>query len=140
MEASSAVRWIFVLCGAMFGCRSAIQTRYSDRLELTPLVNAAAHTDLNRVRRLIAGGANVCARTKNGETALYEAIERRTPDAENLRVVDALLKAGADPNEEEIFGMHALEVSLTERLREFLGDAAAPARRCPGARELPQQR
>jgi len=76
-------------------------------------MNADANADLVRVRRLIANGANVHERTKAGETALYEAIERRSPTAENLPIVNELLKAGADPNAEEIFGMHAVGVSLT---------------------------
>ena len=53
------------------------------------------------------------ARTAQGETALYEAIERIDLKSDNLPTVDVLLKAGADPNETEIYGLSALSISLT---------------------------
>jgi ankyrin repeat protein len=68
---------------------------------------------LKAVEELIAKGANVRERTKAGETALYEAIDRRSPDNDNLPIVAALLKAGADPNEVEVFSTSALVTSLT---------------------------
>jgi ankyrin repeat protein len=61
-------------------------------------MNAAAHSDLSRVRRLIDQGADVRERGKHGETALYYAIDRRL-GADNPPVVEALLKAGADPSD-----------------------------------------
>lgn len=103
----------FLITVALFGCHSATQQRYSDKPELSPLMNAAAHNDLDRIRRLLAQGADVKQRTRQGETALYEAIDRHPLSKDNLPTVDALLKAGADPNEIEIFGLNALEVSLT---------------------------
>jgi ankyrin repeat protein len=97
-----------ILAGALQACRG-----YKDRPNLTPLMNAAAHSDLARVRDLLAHGADVKPRTDKGETALYEAIERYDASIDNLPTVDALLKSGADPNEREIFGASALSVSLT---------------------------
>lgn len=84
-----------------------------NRPELTPLMNASANNDLRRVNQLIAQGADVRLRTKQGETALYEAIEHRQLNKDNLPIVEALLKAGADPNEVEIYGTSALLISLT---------------------------
>lgn len=81
--------------------------------QLTPLMNAAKHDDLPRVRELLEHGADLKARTAQGATALYEAIERPNPNADNLPVVDALLKAGADPNEVEFSTSNPLIVSLT---------------------------
>jgi ankyrin repeat protein len=80
---------------------------------LTPLMNAARNDDLPRVRELLAHGVDVKERTSQGATALYEAIERPDPNADNLPVVDALLKAGADPNEVEFLTSSPLIVSLT---------------------------
>src|SRR5258708_5224731 len=99
--------------GMLVGCHSTTAAHYADSPELTPLMNAAASNNLVRVRRLIEQGADVHQRTKEGETALYEAIERRDVNKDNLPVVDALLKAGADPNELEFRAASPLVVSLT---------------------------
>jgi ankyrin repeat protein len=106
-----------ILAGALQACRG-----YKDRPNLTPLMNAAAHCDLARVRDLLAHGADVKQRTDKGETALYEAIERNDASIDNLPTVDALLKSGADPNEREIFGASALSISLT---RDYANPAVA---------------
>jgi len=81
--------------------------------DLTPLMSAAANGDLEAVHQLIAKGADVHQRTRKGETALYEAIDRRNPDKDNLPIVEALLTAGANANEVEVFDTSALVVSLT---------------------------
>jgi ankyrin repeat protein len=73
-------------------------------------MNAARYNDLPRVRTLLAGGADVKARTVQGETALYEAIYRADQSSDNLPVVDALLNAGADPNEKEFTSLLALSL------------------------------
>ncbi len=101
------------ILGLLLACPSITAAEHGDRPDLTPLMNAAAKNDLPRVRKLIAKGADVRQRTKQGETALYEAIERYRLDKDNLPIVDALLKAGADPNEIETYSMSALEISLT---------------------------
>jgi len=97
----------------LVACRPAAKLVYKENPELTPLMNAAAHNNLPRVRELLAHGANVAERSSNGQTALYEAIERTDLNADNLPIVDALLKAGADPNEVEFSTSNALSVSLT---------------------------
>jgi ankyrin repeat protein len=104
-----SVALIVLLC---CGCHRYASHGYTDDPRLTPLMNAARHNDLARVRTLLANGANVKAKTAQGETALYEAIEREL-NANNLPVVDALLRAGADPDEREIYGASALSISLT---------------------------
>lgn len=80
---------------------------------LTPLMIAAHKDDLRRVHNLLAHGANVNERSPAGETALYEAIERTNPTADNLPVVNALIDAGADPNQPTIFNASPLMISLT---------------------------
>jgi ankyrin repeat protein len=109
-RASSAVLLIVLLCS---GCHTYASHGYKDDPKLTPLMNAAWHNDLPRVHTLLAQGADVNARIAQGQTALYEAIERTDLRADNLPIVDALLKAGADPNEKEIYGASALSISLT---------------------------
>lgn len=101
---------IVLLCS---GCHSNSTHGYKDDPQLTPLMNAARYNDLARVRMLLAKGADVKARTAQGDTALYEAIYRGDPNADNLPVVDALLKAGADPNEIEFANSNSLSNSLT---------------------------
>ena len=96
--------------GLILGCSAA---RKADNPELSPLMNAAFQNDLPRAHALLEKGADVRQRTDHGETALYEAIERRSPNSDNLPMVEVLLKAGADPNEVEIFDTPALEISLT---------------------------
>jgi ankyrin repeat protein len=98
---------------AFIGCRQSGQLKYKDNPALTPLMNAAAHNDLPRVQELIAHRASVTERTSIGQTPLYEGIERTDLNADNLPIVDALLKAGADPNEVEFSTSNPLSVSLT---------------------------
>jgi hypothetical protein len=100
-------------------------------------MNAAGHNDLPRTRLLLAQGADVKAKTSQGQTALYEAIERTDINADNLPLVVVLLQAGADPNEKEIFGANALTVSLTRDYAnpavtlELLKAGATVPQECP---------
>jgi hypothetical protein len=99
-QVGAAVSVIVLLCS---GCRSTVSHGYKDDPQLTPLMNAAKHDDLSRVRELLTHGADEQARTAQGATALYEAIERPDPTADNLPVVSALLDAGADPKSADCF-------------------------------------
>jgi ankyrin repeat protein len=101
---------IALLCS---GCHARANHGYRDDPKLTPLMNAARDNDLARLRSLLAIGSDVKVRTAQGQTALYEGIERTDLNADNLPIVDALLKAGADPNEVEFTGSSPLSVSLT---------------------------
>jgi uncharacterized protein len=110
LKALLVIPLIAFLCS---GCHAHASYGYKDDPKLTPLMNAARHNDLPRVRTLLANGADVKARTAQGETALYEAIERIDLQADNLPIVDALLRAGVDPNERETYNHDALSISLT---------------------------
>jgi ankyrin repeat protein len=106
-----ARRFSAAVLGLLMVC--AVTHASSKKPELTPLMNAAASGDLKAVQELLVRGADFRQRTKTGETALYEAIDRGSPDNDNLPIVSALLKAGADPNETEIASASALVTSLT---------------------------
>jgi ankyrin repeat protein len=110
LKALPAIPLIALLCS---GCHAYASHGYKDDPKLTPLMNAARHNDLPRVRTLLANGVDVKARTTQGETALYEAVERIDLRADNLPIVDALLQAGANPNERETYDLDALSISLT---------------------------
>jgi len=62
------------------------------RFAYTPLHRAAEENHLEMVRFLIKYGADVNAKTNNGQTALH-----RTARWGNLEVLQALLDSGADP-------------------------------------------
>jgi ankyrin repeat protein len=132
MKALRALPLIVLLCS---GCHSYAGHHYKDDPKLTPLMNAAAQNDLSRVHTLLAQGADVKVRTAEGQTALYEAIERRDLNADNLPIVDALLEAGADPNEVEFSTSHPLSVSLT---RDYANPAVTLRLLQRGAR-VPQE-
>lgn len=95
-------------CGVLTG-----RAQLANKEPLTPLMKASAKGDLQTVKHLLGSGVDVRQRAKYGQTAFYEAIEWRHPEASNLPIVEALLRAGADPNETEDFGLSALEISLT---------------------------
>jgi ankyrin repeat protein len=101
------------VCGAVTGHPLGAMAQLPSKEPLTPLMKASAKADLPEVLHLLGTGVDARQRTTDGETALYEAIEWRHPEADNLPIVEALVRAGADPNETEIFGLSALEVSLT---------------------------
>ena len=62
--------------------------------DVTPLLTAIYHGDLQAVDRLIAAGANVRAANREGVTPLAMACLDG-----DLPIIDRLLKAGADPKE-----------------------------------------
>ena len=110
MRSSWVIPLISLLTCALLDVGSAQEPAVSS---MTPLMSASARGDLKAVKHLLNSGADVRLRTKDGETALYEAIEWRHPKQSNLPIVEALLHAGANPNETEIYGLSALQVSLT---------------------------
>ena len=65
---------------------------------ITPLHFAAGAGDVDLVRRLLEAGADAAAIGGGGRTPLHEALDRPGPTGDRLvRVVGALLAAGADP-------------------------------------------
>jgi ankyrin repeat protein len=87
-----------LLFPAAVGCSGSAHKRYSDLPELCPLGNAARHQDLTRLNTLLSGRVDVNVHEKNGETALYDALECDRPECDNVPVIDALLNHGAALN------------------------------------------
>jgi len=67
----------------------------------TPLLVAASHDDLAKVKQLLKAGANPNVRNKLDTTPLMEAAFNS-----NLEIIEALLDAGADPNAPGADGRH----------------------------------
>ena len=77
------------------GCKRNEGKSYTDLAELSPLGNAARHQDIARMNQLLANGVDVNAREKQGETAIYDALECAEPNCDNISTIDALLDHGA---------------------------------------------
>jgi len=69
------------------------------------LHQAVKEGNLSKVRSLLAGGANVNARNKDGRTALILATMQGQAD-----IVQALLNGGADPNAKDKMGNTAMSI------------------------------
>src|SRR5438552_13222852 len=74
-----------------------------DSLGFTPLSRAASNTT-NEIKSLIAAGANVNARTRDGSTALFFATT-------SIDCLEALIAAGADVDAKDNLGRTALFLS-----------------------------
>ena len=80
----------------------------------TPLIRAVEDGDADRVKTLIAAGADVNAKDSDGKTALIRAIE-----ADNADGVKALIAAGADVNRSDNDGETALGLALRRNSRKW---------------------
>ena len=87
----------------------------------TPLISACIHRDIQRINALIAAGAKVNAKDKNGETALMNAAPYG-----HVECVAILIAAGADINATDNKGNTALMLA---------GGGVGPVLRAAGARE-----
>lgn len=68
------------------------------------LVHAVRRKDMAKAKVWLAKGADVNARTSNGNTLLNEALYKEGLDHDNLVMVRWLLHAGANPNLEDAYG------------------------------------
>ena len=104
------IRAILILCAvcvvALPGCSTReeiMQEREGDAVAGS-LEAAAYMAEVEKVRRLIAAGADVNVRFKGGGTPLFSAIERIPAERNDRRLIErrrevirVLLEAGADP-------------------------------------------
>jgi ankyrin repeat protein len=87
-----------------------------------PLKSAAENNDVERITWLLNHGAKV-DRTSTGETALHTAVRSDSREA-----VDALLKADANPNAQDVDGWTPLFGSLSREVIQALRNAGANPR------------
>lgn len=85
-----------------------------DYLERTPLACAAYENHADVVDYLIAVGSDVNANNEEriGETALSRAVQERA----SIRIIEALIRAGADPQIGGWMGISALDRARTQAL------------------------
>ena len=108
------VRAIVILCAvcvvALAGCstREEIMRGREGDAVAGSLEAAAYMAEVEEVRRLIASGADVNVRFKDGGTPLFSAIQRIPPERNDRRLIErrrevirVLLEAGADPRVEK---------------------------------------
>lgn len=90
----------------------------------TPLMYAASRNDVKGVQALLKRkGINVNARSKNGETAVFNSLE-------SVEIMKLLLNSGADPNIPDESGetplMRASEYGRTDAVQALLEKGANP--------------
>ncbi len=106
--------------------------------KMTPLIMASTHGSPAIVRALIAAGADVNAQDGRGITPLMAAV---SSDSQNPKVVEALLKAGANPARLDVYGDSALDWARKSgypdavRLLEASGAKAKAPAATPAAAE-----
>lgn len=107
-----------------------------DRGDL-PLGNAARRHSKEIVAQLIAMGANIDGRDKQGRTALMEVVG----DVKRKEITELLLSKGADVNAKNSFGQTALDFAIQRDAKEIIllllaGGADVDARNNGGATPL----
>lgn len=94
---------------------------------MTPLMHACASEYNEAALMLIQYGADVCAHSRRGETALHHALDCHFRD--NWEVVQALIEAGCDVNEPNGEGLTPLALAIStyasKRILDLLEKAGA---------------
>ena len=137
------IRSIVVSCVvcvvALAGCatREEVMREREGDAVAGSLEAAAYMAEVEKVRGLIAGGADVNVRFKDGGTPLFSAIQRIPPERNDRRligrrreVIRALLEAGADPTVEKggKSVVQAAQEGGDEEINRMLEQAAAKRR------------
>ncbi len=105
---------IFVSCEISRGGhgQNSVQIGIQDKgKDILPLFAAIKADDRETVRYLLSQGYDLSKRDENGFTLLQISL-RRIQQSANLGVLEALLEAGADPNQEIANGSDILETAL----------------------------
>ncbi|MEQ1713096.1 MAG: ankyrin repeat domain-containing protein [Hyphomicrobium sp.] len=93
---------------------SEIEVNTAGHEKVTPLHMACTRSAVRDVELLLAGGADVGARTNIGHTPLHCAVYER-----NAAIVRLLLAAGADPETPSDFGETPVNVAIKLQLFEI---------------------
>ena len=88
--------------------------------ELSALMLAAQYGDPNLVQMLLAAGASVKAKNKEGATALIFAIKGFSPDPGQIVKVRLLVQSGAEVNIETSEGETPLALARMLKLSEIV--------------------
>jgi ankyrin repeat protein len=111
-----------------FLIKSGANPNAVDKCSVSPLHRAVRARSTDAVRALLAGGAEVRITNDNGSTPLHLAVQNTgrggsgTPacKAQQMRIIEVLLKSGADPEDKDGKGKTVRQWIREESLRSLL--------------------
>jgi ankyrin repeat protein len=103
---------------------------------MTELLISVFEGDIEWLRRCVAGGSDVTARSKNGYTALHWACDMALASGDREEIVAYLISLGADVNALATDGSSVLDVAESAGNADVIGQLLrAGATRVPAVRD-----